>query len=497
VAVASDIVEQGTAETIGAAGLREKVLSGLAWKIVSQIFAQGSRFAVSLLLARLLTPHQFGLAAMAIAFSGLAMIFSDPALTAAIVRRKTITEEDRSTVFWTTLAAGAACTALMIALSGLIAAFFSEPSIKPLVIVEAFSFVLVALSATQVALMTREMNFRGLELRDTAGTLGGAAVAVGLAFGGFGAWAIIGQSIASVTIATALLWRFSTWRPRLLFSMRSLRECGSFGSKMLGARLLSYLNINADNLMVGRALGSAALGVYAIAYNVMFAPLARLAAPVQAVMIPAFARLQDDLPRLGQAWTRGARLTAAISMPGFLGMVAVAPDFVPVVLGGRWNAAVPVLQLLCVAGFFQSVEALQWSVLQSCGRAGTLLRYTFVSTTINLAAFAIGLHWGIVGVAAGFAIARALVVPFVTRITCGVVGLRVREYLAAYWTVGQGSAAMLACVLAARALLVEVGAPAAARLPVLVAIGVAVYAGFLFLRANDVMTELRELRRRA
>jgi O-antigen/teichoic acid export membrane protein len=341
------------------------------------------------------------------------------------------------------------------------------------------------------------MNFRGLELRDTAGTLGGAAVAVGLAFAGFGAWAIIGQSIVSVMIATALLWRFSTWRPRLLFSMRSLRECGSFGSKMLGARLLSYLNINADNLLVGRALGSASLGIYAIAYNVMFAPLARLAVPIQAVMIPAFARLQDDLPRLGQTWKRGARLTAAITMPGFLGMVAVAPDFVPVVLGGRWNAAVPVLQLLCVAGFFQSVEALQWSVLQSCGRAGTLLRYTFVSTAINLAAFAIGLHWGIVGVAAGFAIARALVVPFLTRITCGVVGLKVREYLGAYWTVGQGSALMLGCVLAARELLVHAGAPDVARLPVLVATGVAVYAGFLYLRANDVMTELRELRRRA
>src|SRR3954454_17429194 len=117
-AVAGEVAVEASAESLEASGLRGKVLSGLGWKLVSQIFAQGSRFGVSLLLARLLTPHEFGLAAMAIAFSGLAMIFSDPALTAAIVRRKTISEEDRSTVFWTTLLAGVACTVAVIALSG-------------------------------------------------------------------------------------------------------------------------------------------------------------------------------------------------------------------------------------------------------------------------------------------------------------------------------------------------------------------------------------------
>jgi O-antigen/teichoic acid export membrane protein len=486
-----------TLDGAAAAGLRGRVVGALGWKLVSQVVAQGSRVAVGLTLAHLLTPNQFGLAAMAIAFSGLAMILSDPALTAALVRRKTITEADRSTVFWTTLAAGVVCTAAGIALSGPIASFFSEPAIRNLVAVESLCFVLVALSATQVALMTREMAFKGLELRDAVGNIVGAAVAIALAFAGYGPWAIIGQSLASVTLATLLLWHFSTWRPTWTFSRRSLRECGSFGSKMFGARLLSYLNLNGDNLLIGRFLGSASLGLYAIAYNVMFAPLARLTAPVQAVLIPAFARLQDDLPRLGQAWLRGARLTGAISTPGFVGMIVVAPDFVPVVLGDRWSDAVPVLQLLCWAGILQSVEALQWSVLQSCGKAGTLLRYTAVSTTANVAAFGVGLHWGIVGVAAGFAIARTVMVPFITRLTCRTVGLRLRDYARAQWSIAQGSLAMALAVLGARAGLIEVGAPTAARLPILVAVGIATYAGFLLWRAKDVTSELRNLRKSA
>lgn len=455
---------------------------------------QGSRALVGLTLARLLTPREFGLAAMAMAFSGFALILADPALTAALVRRKSITEDDRSTVFWTTLVAGIGCTLLGIALAGPIAGFFGEPKIRPLVMVESLSFLFVALSATHVALMSRGMDFKGLEIREMSGQIGGAAVGIGLAFGGAGAWAIIGQSVIGVAIGTALLWKVSKWRPRFIYSRRSLRECGSFGGKMLASRMQSYLNLNADNLLIGRFLGSAALGTYTIAYNVMFAPLARLAAPIQGVMIPAFARLQDDRERLGTTWLRGSRLTAAVSIPGFIGMLAVAPDFVPVVLGHRWEGAVPILQLLCWAGIFQSVEMLQWSVLQSCGRAGTLLRYTTASTVCNLIAFGVGLHWGIEGVAAGFAIARTLLVPFITSITCRVTHLRLRDYVSAQAGVLQACALMLVAVIGCRALLVEAGLPAAARLPLLVALGAASYVALLLWRSKDIVDELRRIR---
>lgn len=477
-----------------ATGLRAKVVRGLGWKLASQFVNQGARIAVGLTLARLLTPHEFGLAAMAIAFSGLALVLSDPALGAALVQRRTISEEDRSTVFWTTVAAGLLCTLAGIALAGTIASFFGEPAIRPLVIAESFTFILVALSATQVALKTREMDFRGLELRDMAGTVVGAMVGIAAAVGGLGAWAIIAQSLATVTVATALLWRLSTWRPSFLFSLRSLRECGSFGSKLFASRLLSYLNINGDNLLIGRYLGTRALGTYAVVYNVMLAPVARVASPIQQVLLPAFARLQDDPRRLGRAWLRGTRLSAAVSVPAFLGMMAVAADFVPVVLGERWTEGVPVLQLLCLAGILQGIQMLEWSVLQARGQAGLLLRYMLVSTAANLIGFAVGLHWGIVGVAAGFAVARAIMVPILTLLTCRAVGLSLGDVFRALSGVAQAAALMLVTVATMRYLLIEAGVPTSGRLPLLVAAGVAVYASFLWWRAGDVITELRTLR---
>lgn len=477
-----------------ASGLRGKVLRGLGWKLVSQVVVQGSRVGVGLVLAHLLTAREFGMAAMALTFSGLALVLADPGLGAALVQRRSIDEDDRSTVFWTTVAAGGMCMLLGIALSGPIASFFGEPDVQALVAVESLAFFLVALSATQAALMTREMNFRGLELRDMAGTVLGAVAGVAVAVAGGGAWAIIAQSVVSAAVATLLLWRYATWRPELRFSMRALKVNGSFGGKLFATRLLSYLNLNADNLMVGRFLGARALGFYALAYNVMFAPLARIAGPVQQVLIPAFSRLQDDRERLGRVWLRGSRLSAAVSMPAFLGMLVVAPDFVPTVLGERWSDAVPVLQLLCWAGILQGVQLLQWSVLQARGRAGTLLRYAVVSTVVNLGAFAIGLGWGIVGVAAGFALARTLMVPVITELTCRELGLRLREFPRALSSVVQASTAMVAALLLARALLLEVGVPAAGRLPLLVAVGAVAYCGWLLWRAPDVTRELRTLR---
>src|SRR5262249_49727547 len=281
----------------------------------------GSRIAVGLVLAHLLTPRQFGLAAMALTFSGIALIFTDLSLGAALVQRRNVTENDRSTVFWTTVATGGLCTVIGIALAGPIASFFNEPHVYALVVAESFSFIIVALSATQAALLTREMAFRGLELRDAGGTIVGAAVAIALAFAGFGPWAIIVQSLAASCVSTTLIWLFSSWRPRFTFSLGSLRECGGVGVKLFGSRVMGVVNTNADNMLVGRFLGSAPLGLYSLAYNLMFNPIARIITPIQGVLIPAFSRLQDDPERLGQAWLRGSRLLAVASFPAFAGMI--------------------------------------------------------------------------------------------------------------------------------------------------------------------------------
>src|SRR5436190_17499202 len=223
-----------------AATLRQQVVSGIGWKIATQVVVQTTRIVVGIALARLLVPRDFGLASMALLFVGVTSVFTDLSLGQALIARRTITENDRSTAFWTTLAAGAACAGGGVAAAPLVADFFSTPAVVPLFAVTSILFLITSVSATQIALLTREMQFRSLQLREMAGAMVGGAVGIALALAGLGPWALVTQVLAAETLSLVLVWRFSPWRPRAIYSAQSLREPGSFAGKTSGARLLGY-----------------------------------------------------------------------------------------------------------------------------------------------------------------------------------------------------------------------------------------------------------------
>lgn len=485
--------EPADAHTAGAVGLRAKVARGLGWKLLGQGFAQATSVAVGVLLAHLLTPREFGLAGMALVFTGFAGVFTDLALGPALVQRTQIREEDRSTAFWTSLGAGVLLTALAAALAPFVADFFSMPAVRPLFYASATIFLLSSLSVTQSALLTREMNFRSLEIRGMVSALAGAAVAVPLAFAGAGAWTIVGQTLFASIVSVVLLWRLSPWRPRFIYSLESLRMLGSFGMKTLLSQVLGYLSLNMDNVLVGRYLGSRALGLYAVAYNVMFLPVGRISQPIQQVVFAAFAKLQHDPVRLSDAWRRGNQLISAVNVPAFVGMAVIAPDFVPVVLGHKWHAAVPVLQLLSLAGVAQSFQTLNWSTVQALGRAGVMLRVRLFSAPLTLAAFAFGLRWGVVGVAGLYAAARFIILAVSTVVTCRTLTFPILRVVRESTLVAALSLAMALAVYSARIGLVHGGVAAGVRLPALVAVGAAVYVALIAWRTPDLLVEIRSL----
>jgi O-antigen/teichoic acid export membrane protein len=465
------------------------------WKLVGQASAQATSAASSILLAHLLTPHEFGLAGMAIVFTGIGATFSNLALSAALVQRPVLVEEDRSTAFWTNVAAGSFLMLAGIAISPLVADFFGQPAVAPLFAGTSVLFLLWALSATQSALLTREMNFRGLEIRGIAAGFAGAAAAVTLAIAGAGAWAIVGQALVQAATSLVLLWAVSPWRPTFTYSKESLRSLGSYSGKTLVSQQLGYLVNNMDNLLVGRFLGAVALGIYSVAYNVMYLPVSRISQPLQQVLFSAFAKLQNEPKRLAEAWARGNEVISAVNAPAFLGMAVVAPDFVPIVLGHKWDAAVPVLQFLSLAGVGATLQTLNWSTVQAMGQPGVMLRFRLFSTPVTLAAFAIGLHWGVVGVAASFAVSRFVVTPVSTFITCRTLGCS-PVYVRGEAFVVCLAVIMAAAVEVARLGLLHAGVPAGARLAVVVPFGIAVYGGLLLLFAPRVTSELRMLAHR-
>ena len=473
--------------------LRSRVLAGAGWAGFSQIAVQLTRMLVAIIVARLLTPSDYGLAALTLVFSSLGMVFSDLALGAALVQRKTLTETDRSTAFWMTMASGVLFMVLGFALSWPIAALYGEPETQPLFAALSVSFVISALGSTQQALMLRDMAFRRLEMLTVVGALAGAPVAIALAAAGTGPWAIIGQQIAIAGATAALLWFGSSWRPKFHFSWTSLRDLWSFSGFLVGHRLLFYTYQNADNFIIGRWVGSAAVGAYAIAYNVMLAPATRIGGPLQRVLAPTFSRMQDEPARIADAWARVVRMIAAIAVPALAGIMIVAPDFVQVALGEQWASAAPIIQVLAWVGILQALQSINVDILMARNRTNLMFRFSCVFVLCHVTSFAIGVNWGVMGVAWAFAISSTLVDPALSVITARVLGVSPMVPVRAVAGVFQAAIGMVAVLFVARPALVDAGVPAAARLALLVALGAIVYLPLVAWRAPDVVRDARAL----
>ena len=380
------------ADAPGSIGSR--IRSGLAWKAGSQIILQISRMVVALVLARLLAPHDWGLAAMVVVLSGFVVVFTDSALGTALIQRRDLHDDDRSTVFWANTGIGLLLALVGIAVAGPLARFYGEAAVQPLFTVLSIGFFVTALGATHSALLVRAMRFRHLELRQIAATVVGAVTGIGLALAGFGAWAIVGQQLGEAVVSTVLLWYLARWRPSLTFSIASVRRLGGFAGTVFAENILYQAGRNVGSLMIGRFLGAASVGAYLLATNVILVPFSRMAGPLQQVFFPAFSQMSDDRERMAAVWIRATRLIGMISVPALVGLVIVAPDFVQVVLGPKWHEVTPLIQILACAGIIQSLQTLSGEVLLALGRASTLLRFTIVWFAANVGALTSGFTGG-------------------------------------------------------------------------------------------------------
>lgn len=471
--------------------LRARIQSGVAWKAGSQVTLQLTRMIVALVLARLLAPHDWGLAAMVLVFSGFAVVFTDNALGTALIQRRELNEDDRSTVFWASAGVGLVLAVLGVVLAGPLASFYEEPDVRWLFVALSGGFVVSSLGTTQMALLVREMEFRKLELRLIAATLVGAALGLWLAFAGYGAWAIVGQLLGEAVTSTVLLWFLTAWRPSLRFSTTSVRKLGGFAGNVFAENVLWQGGRTVATVVIGRVLGAAALGTYALATTVILMPFTRIAAPLQQVFFPAFSQLCDDRERMADIWIRATRLIGAISIPALVGLVVVAPDFVQVVLGSKWNDVTPVIQILALVGVIQSIHTLNAEVLLALDRVGTLLAYTVLWVAATVCAVAVGVRWDIVGVAACYAVATILVEPVRAYITTQALGIPVSRFVRSLSGVAQATAAMAAALLAARAALLAADVPTIVRLVLLILLGAIVYTAASLWRVREVTDEVR------
>lgn len=474
------------------ADLGGHVRRGLAWKAASQVTAQIVRTGMTIVLAHLLAPSDFGLAGLVLVFSGLIQLFADVGFSASLVQFPALREEDRSTAFWTGLGVATLLFGIAVIAAPSVASFYDVPRLRWMFVATASCLLTTALSTVQASLLWRRMEFRALEIRGILATLVSAGVAISAALAGLGAWSLILQANAAAVTSMVAIWMLSPWRPRFMFSVKSLRRMAGYNANVFFARFLDYGDRNVDNLLVGRFLGAGALGIYSIGYSVIVIPFERLVDPVRNVMTPAMASLQGDIDGMRALWLRGVRAMASIIFPAMAGIIVVCPEFVSVVLGDRWSPAARVIQILAWVALIQSVAFLSASVYQSCYRSGLLLRLCAIGFVLDFCAFAVGLHWGVVGVAASYALVNTLIlVPLSLMMIMRLLKCAPTALAASLRGVIEATTAMAVCAAGLNWLLAAQGVNATVRLVLVIVAGFVSYILACRWRAPRVFDELR------
>jgi O-antigen/teichoic acid export membrane protein len=391
------------------ADLRGRSVRGSAAMVLSEGGLFGIRMLGVAVLARLLTPADFGLLAMVATFTRLIELFRDLGLGTVTVQRTDISQQQVSYMFWVNVAIGVGSTALTAALAPVAAWFYGEPDLTGITLVLATAFLFSGISVQHQALMRRQMKFSALAWLRVGSSVGSVAVGMVAALLGAGYWALVAMSLASAVIMNFGLWLICDWRPG---PPRRGDETTSallaFGGNLTGTRLLAFFARNLDNILIGKMWGGDALGFYSKAYQLLMLPIQQLTAPVTGVVVPALSRLQDDPERFRSYYRKAIQAVSSITMPIVVFTFVAADELVLLVLGSQWGDTAVIFRLLVPAAFvgtFNGAAGWVWVALNQTDRQ---LRWGLIATPFYIVAFGVGVLWGPEGVAIGFSTAQCV-----------------------------------------------------------------------------------------
>jgi PST family polysaccharide transporter len=380
---------------------------------VVTIVSHGLKFVMSIaataVLARLLSPQDYGLIGMVAVFTGFVALFKDLGLSLATVQRAEINYEQISTLFWVNVALSAAITALMMLLAPLIGWFYGEPRLVLITILTSLGFIFGGLAVQHEALLKRQMRFFALSMIAFLSMMIGYAVGIVLAWRGIGYWALVFSQLALLGSNMIGVWLMCRWRPGRPQKNTGVRSMLSFGGNITGYALINYISKNCDSLLIGRSFGPQPLGLYTKSMQLMGLPTEQINEPLSTVAIPALSRLADSPERYRQAYLRIMEKVIMVTMPAVMLMAATSDWLVRSVLGAQWSDSARIFEFMAIAGLFQPVGATAGWLLVSQGRVRDMLRWSLISAPISIVSIIAGLPWGVVGVAASFSIARILI----------------------------------------------------------------------------------------
>ena len=467
------------ADILPQSSLGQSAVKGVFWVGGGRAIKQFVAIGTSIALARLLAPNDFGVFAMIFFAMELAQVFTDFGFGTAIVQRRVTDPVVLSTSFWLNMGIALLVGAIMIAAGPLLAKFFEQPIVASLAIAGALNVVIACAMVVPQALLTQRFAFRAQTQAQLIGSVVGGGAALMAAFAGAGVWSLVVQPIAGTLVTLVITFRAARWLPSWGFSYASVREMMGFGANLLGSNVIDTLGRSMHNIILGKWLGAAPLGIYNMAHGVTYFPIYQVSAVVVKVLFPTLVSLNDEPDRFRAAYLRIVGAIALVTFPTMTGLFAVADDFVAVVFGSQWLGMIPVLKVICWVVMCQSVATTSSTVLLSKGDSRILFRLSVISTIIMGVALLIGSQWGLLGTAYGYAIATMLSFAMLIHFSLKKIGLALSVFLLSMRGSLGASLAMTLVVMASVAQMPTFHP--ALRLGLGIVIGAAAYTAFTWL----------------
>lgn len=366
-------------------------------------------------------------------FTGFALMLADVGFSAALVQKKDVSEDQTSTIFWLTLAVGFLLALFTLIIARWLAQFFESPALILIFRCIALNFVFGAFGSIPAALLQKQMKFRTIAKVETASMLLSGLLALGMALSGAGIWSLVVQSITA-SFLTAFGRCFSCkWVPKLIFRIDALKDLWGYSGHLYGFSFVNYWARSADNLVVGKFFGAAALGIYNRAYALMLLPISQINnGIISPVIFPALARIQDDRERVKRIYLRAVAMVALLLFPVLVGLSTVAEPFVLTLYGSKWLSVAPILRILALVGALQAIMNTSGWVYLSQSRTNTMFRMGAIFGVMAVCAFALGGAIGsIKALAICYAAANLLILYPCIAVSGRIIGVKFREVVQA------------------------------------------------------------------
>ena len=453
--------------------LKKQTVAGVVWSSLERFSVQGVQFLVMIVMARVLSPDDYGLIGMLAVFIAVAQSLVDSGFSQALIRKQGRTRTDESTVFFFNIVVGILLYGILYLISPFVAAFYESPELEPLMKVVCLSVVFNSLAVVQRARLTLNIDFKTQAKASFTAAVASGIVGVWMAYTGWGVWSIAAQQLVNLGVNTLLLWVLAKWRLQWAYSWASFRELFSFGSKLMLSGLLDVLYRNIYLIVIGKVFSAKDLGYYTRAHQFSEFPSSNLTGILQRVTYPVLCKIQDDDARLAGVYRRFLRVSAFLIFPLLVGLSAVAEPLVLVLLKEQWLFAAVLLKIICFAMMWYPIHSINLNLLQVKGKSDLFLRLEVIKKIIGVAILCATLPVGLVAMCWGQILSSLLSLAINTYYTGKLIQVGFIRQMKDLFPVLVLSLAMWLVVTGVQ-MLVE---PAGLKLAVGILVGILFYAG--------------------